>query len=259
VSATGLDEPMTADREAATSRRKTRAAGEPEPVARPRWLSLAIGLGVIVVLVVAPFLGGAMLRHMSFFRVRHVEVQGARYVSAAALAARLGVDTTSTVWQPLEPLEKRIAQDPQVRSVNIERDLPGTLVIRITERLPVAFIPSAEGLRAVDVDGRGLPIDPSVVPVDLPVLPRADSVLLHLLSDVHARNPELYARISEGRRVSRSELLLVIPPLTVRAGTDLTAGRLTDILPVESDLARRRARVAELDLRFRDQVIARLQ
>jgi hypothetical protein len=35
--------------------------------------------------------------------------------------------------------------------------------------------------------------------------------------------------------------------------------RLADIFPVESDLARRQARVKELDLRYRDQVIARLQ
>jgi len=35
--------------------------------------------------------------------------------------------------------------------------------------------------------------------------------------------------------------------------------RLSDIFPVESDLIRRRANVAELDLRYRDQVIARLQ
>jgi hypothetical protein len=45
----------------------------------------------------------------------------------------------------------------------------------------------------------------------------------------------------------------------VRALTGLSVVRLADIFPVESDLARRQARVEELDLRFRDQVIARLQ
>jgi hypothetical protein len=34
---------------------------------------------------------------------------------------------------------------------------------------------------------------------------------------------------------------------------------LTDIIPVERDLSRRQLHAAELDLRFRDQVIARLQ
>jgi len=39
----------------------------------------------------------------------------------------------------------------------------------------------------------------------------------------------------------------------------VSVARLADIFPVESDLLRRRANVAELDLRYRDQVIARLQ
>jgi hypothetical protein len=47
--------------------------------------------------------------------------------------------------------------------------------------------------------------------------------------------------------------------LPVRAMLDVTPDRLAEIFPVEADLAKRQARVAELDLRFRDQVIARLQ
>jgi cell division protein FtsQ len=40
---------------------------------------------------------------------------------------------------------------------------------------------------------------------------------------------------------------------------DVSVERLSDILPVEADLARRQARAVELDLRYRDQVIARVQ
>ncbi len=54
-------------------------------------------------------------------------------------------------------------------------------------------------------------------------------------------------------------VLLAIPPVTVRAMLDVAPARLAEIVPVEQDLARRQARAAELDLRFRDQVIARLQ
>jgi len=40
---------------------------------------------------------------------------------------------------------------------------------------------------------------------------------------------------------------------------DVSVARLADLVPVEDDLLRRRVRVAEIDLRYRDQVIARLQ
>jgi cell division protein FtsQ len=47
--------------------------------------------------------------------------------------------------------------------------------------------------------------------------------------------------------------------LRVRIPLGVSVARLADIFPVEFDLRRRAARVSELDLRYRDQVIARLQ
>jgi cell division protein FtsQ len=40
---------------------------------------------------------------------------------------------------------------------------------------------------------------------------------------------------------------------------DCTAARFAEIIPVEQDLERRGRRAAELDLRFRDQVVARVE
>jgi cell division protein FtsQ len=45
--------------------------------------------------------------------------------------------------------------------------------------------------------------------------------------------------------------------LIIRTSPDVTVARFGDILPVEADLARNHLRAVELDLRFRDQVIAR--
>ncbi|MGH7719062.1 MAG: cell division protein FtsQ/DivIB, partial [Gemmatimonadaceae bacterium] len=181
-----------------------------------------------------------------------------RYISPSELLARMAVDTTVSVWDDHSALERRLASHPQVSAVRIERKLPGTLVVRVTENLPVAFVPSPHGMRAVDEAGRSLPIDASQVSVDLPVVARPDTSLLQLLADVRARLPATFDRISDARRVG-DELQLRIAGVMVRGGMDLTADRLADILPVETDLQRRRALVAELDLRFRDQVIARLQ
>ena len=112
---------------------------------------------------------------------------------------------------------------------------------------------------AVDPSGRALPIDPSRVNVDLPIVATRDTALLRLLADVRAAAPALFERVSEIRRVEKGELLVRLTTVPVRAMADLSASRLAETVPVEEDLARRRARVAELDLRFRDQVIARLQ
>jgi hypothetical protein len=47
--------------------------------------------------------------------------------------------------------------------------------------------------------------------------------------------------------------------MRLRIPVGLSVDRLADIFPVENDLARRQLHVGELDLRYRDQVIARLQ
>ena len=69
----------------------------------------------------------------------------------------------------------------------------------------------------------------------------------------------MFDRISEVRRVSPTEILVQLTTIPVRMMADVSAERFAEVASVEQDLARRHAQVAELDLRFRDQVIARLQ
>jgi cell division protein FtsQ len=173
---------------------------------------------------------------------------------------RLHVDTTHSVWEPLEPLVARVAAHPQVAAVVVTRKLPGTLVVDVTERRPVALVPAGAALRAVDERGVLLPLDPSRTPVDAPLVTAAprEAVVYHLLGAMQREAPRLYARISFVRSVGGGELLLQLADLPVRTMTTVTLARLSDIEPVERDLARRQLRAAELDLRFRDQVIARL-
>ena len=212
-----------------------------------------------IALFLAPWWSPPLLRRMRFFQVRRVEVFGTHYIPPDDILARLRVDTTASVWDDLAPLERRVAEHPQVGRVSIERKLPGTLVVRVSENLPVAFVPAAGGLRATDADGHILPLDPSKVDVDLPVLERPDSALVRILADVRGASPALFARISAARRPSPSELTFALPGFLVRTNANVNPARLADVLPVEQDLARRHARVVELDLRYRDQVIAKLQ
>lgn len=225
----------------------------------PRWPRLIATFIVIVTVFAAPWWSPKLLRHLRFFQVRRVEVYGTHYIPADDILARLRVDTTASVWDDLAPLERRVAEHPQVRSVSIERHLPGTLVVRVSENLPVAFIPAAGGLRATDADGHVLPLDPSKVDLDLPVLERPDSALVRLLADVRGISPALFAQISAARRPAPSEITFALAGIVVRANANVDAVRLADVIPVQQDLARRHARASELDLRFRDQVIAKLQ
>ncbi|HSC33317.1 MAG TPA: FtsQ-type POTRA domain-containing protein [Gemmatimonadaceae bacterium] len=228
------------------------------------------GAAALVVIVAAPWWGPLVLSQLGYFHVRQVEIYGAVYAQPSRLIGRMHVDTTMSIWMNLTPVERRVARDPQVRSVVVERKLPGTLVVQLVENAPVALVEtsgppgkgaSGSAIRVVDAVGHALPIDPSRTNIDLPVVESADPSVLALLADVKAHEPRLFAQISSVRRTGGSgdELDVALPSVMVRALVGVSAERLADVIPVEADLARRHARVAELDLRFRDQVIARLQ
>jgi cell division protein FtsQ len=224
---------------------------------------------------------------MDFFHVRTVQVEGVRYLDPSTVLERMAIDTMRSVWDDYGPLVARVKTLPQVSDAVITRKLPGTLVVRIHENLPVALSPSPRGLEAIDSAGVVLPIDPTSADLDLPVALQRDASMLRLLGSVRTHNPGLFRRISEigrdGRdgvvmqlaqrassavapipdstKIDSSSVVAAAGPrvLRVRALVGVSVARLTDIFPVESDLLRRRANVAELDLRYRDQVIARLQ
>lgn len=239
---------------------------------RPRWQRLSVYSLLFVVaatLVAIPWWGPRALSRLDFFRVRRVEFQGVRFAKAPELVQRLKVDTTQSVWQPLDSLSARVADHPMIANVLVERDLPGTLRVIVTERIPVAFVQTRSGVRPADAKGTILPIDPATTALDLPVA-SGDSVVLGVLDGLRQNAPEIYARVTEARRVRDDELRFTLTGgvvgaagpamssmLIVRTGPDVTVARFRDILPVEADLARNHLRAVELDLRFRDQVIAR--
>ncbi len=224
-------------------------------------LKLAL-VGIAALLVLAsPFWGPLVMRRMAFFHVRRVEILGTRYVAPSDILARLHVDTMASVWDPTGPLAARVGELPQIAHAVVTRKLPGTLVIDVTERVPVALVSANGGLRVYDERGMPLPIDLARVTVDAPVLMQRDTTVLRLLGALRALRPALYARVSTVRRVGAAadELLFEFGTQPVRTMQDVTVDRLADVEPVQADLEHKQLRATEIDLRFRDQVIARLQ
>jgi cell division protein FtsQ len=247
-----------------------------ERLGRPGWKILG-ALFLIAVIIAAAWGTRSAARQMAFFRIRSVDVRGLRYLQPNDIVSRLRVDTAASLWDDLEPYRQRILKHPQVSDVSITRRMPGTLVVTVRENLPVALVQTMSGLLPYDSLGRQLPIDPARTTLDLPIVARADPVLLKLVGAIRAAEPRLFARIEEARRNGNNEIVLALSrdprvagvasgiaaperrTILLRLPIGLSVERLADIFPVETDLARRQVQVGELDLRYRDQVIARLQ
>lgn len=232
----------------------------PDRLRKPGYRYLA-GSIVLALLATAPWWGRDALRRLAYFHVRRIEIRGTRYLQPEEIVARLGVDTLRSIVDAVAPLEARLRALPQVASVRITRRLPGTLVVSVRENLPVALVPVAEALQPYDSAGRRLPIDPTRARLDLPVVTAPDRHALALLGALRVRAPGIFERVSEVAPDTGTGGLVfaLTPALRVRVDTGVAVDRFQDIFPVESDLARRSERAVELDLRYRDQVVARLQ
>jgi cell division protein FtsQ len=227
-----------------------------------------LGRGAILAAAIALLLFALPfgLRGLDYFHVQTVQLEGARFLTPTAVVAALGADTSASVFDDPDRFAAKVESIPLVARARVRRRLPGTLVVTIVERIPVALVPTPEGFRGVDSAGTRLPIHPELSSFDAPVvLPAAgardtaaDRHLFNLLGALRSQNPALFDAIEEARRISSTEWQLRTARQRVRVQPQVTVGRLADIFPVEQDLAKRRIRAAELDLRFRNLVIARL-
>ncbi len=244
-----------------------RVAAEPVAEVPLHWKKW-VGRGSLAALAcVALYFGlPRVLGTLDYFHVQTVQLEGARFLTPTAVVAALGADTSASVFDDPARFVAKVEQIPLVASARVRRRLPGTLVVTIVERIPVALVATRDGFRGVDSAGTRLPIDPAQSAFDAPVvLPPAgsrdtvaDRRLFNLLGTLRAQDPALFDAIEEARRVSATEWQLRTTRQLVRVTPQVTLARLADIFPVEQDLARRRIRAAELDLRFRNLVIARL-
>ncbi len=231
------------------------APAAPAPGRGRRLARRVVRIAGLLMLLAAPW----WLQQLDYFRVRRVEITGTRYLPPAAILSALALDSTASIWARRGPLEARVRAHPQVREAAIRRRLPGTLVIAVTENLPVALLDTPDGVVPIDRSARPLPIDPSQTPLDLPLVARQDSAALRLLGDLLEAEPALFARVSELRWDADGGMRVILAGVIVRTGPQVSADRFAEILPVEADLVRRGHRVRELDLRYRDQIVARIE
>lgn len=218
---------------------------------RRRLSGALVIFGVVSLVALAPVL----LRRTAFFRVRRIDLVGARYVTGDQMAEALKLRTRASVFDDLDPLQKRALAIPGVRRAVVSRRWPGTLVVRIEEAEPVALTPRKAALALMDAGGRVLPFDPTRAPADLPVAV-ADPAVARLIARVKDAEPALFRRIVSVSR-TRQDVVLTGGEWRILLRADAGRLQLRALSAVMDDLARKGRRWRELDARFSDRVFVR--
>jgi len=195
------------------------------------------------------------------FAVKTIEIDGAKHTPRAALDAITRRYAGMNLFKiDIARVRRDLGALAWVRHVDIEEKVPDTLRIKIVERTPVALVLSDGPVRYVDDDGVTFAeLSATVGDNDLPVISNARGAELArcvaLLRDLRARDPQLYARVSEVRPVAPRGFAIFDRQLDafVYAGADDLGARWRDLYAVVE--REKLGRIEYADLRFENRIV----
>jgi cell division septal protein FtsQ len=211
--------------------------------------------GAVLLVAVLGVVGFKVIRSLSFFSVRRVELVGARYLTPGAMARALEVPTGTSIFDGIDALERRALAVPGVLEASISRRLPGTLRVTVREALPVALAERSGRLVLVDQGGRVLPFDPTRPAEDLP-LAEPDSAVAGLLARMREVEPDLFAKIERASRIRR-DVALDLPAGRLLFRSGASSEDIRNLLMVADHLSRSGRAWRELDARYASRIIVR--
>lgn len=197
------------------------------------------------------------------FAVKHIEIAGEVHTPRAA------IDRVAQRYVGLNLFQIDIARVQRdlggvgwISRINIEKKLPDTLRIKITERTPVALVSSNGTLRYVDEAGAAFAeLTPAAGDNDLPLITGASGPELTraiaLLRELRARDREIYSRVSEVRPIAPRGFAIFDRELGafVYADADNVSAKWRSLYAILG--AENHPRIEYADLRFADRVIVR--
>jgi cell division septal protein FtsQ len=215
-------------------------------------------LGALVLWLAAP----SVLKRLAFFRVRQIEVVGVKNLDPDAVLGALRLAPRASVFDDTHLLSDRVRGLAGVADARVTRRLPAALKVIVREVEPVALVPGAGGLVAVDAGGRPLPFDPSRAvgggSLDLPIAQVADSGIAQVLARIQAFDPVLFQDIDAAKRFgARGDVLLELGSHRVLLARDAGPEVVQAVVLVTRDLAAKARRYSELDARYAGQVVVR--
>lgn len=219
-------------------------------------------------LVAAGFWTASVAERSRELDVNRIRIEGNDRLAKGEVLDALGIRPGSNILTlDLERLKRRMLESTWVKDVELSRDLPATLTLRVVERVPVG-IAALERLYLMDEDGVMLDeMGPSYSELALPVvrgLRTSDGRLVTERAELAGR---VLATLATDERLERvvSELdvregddsirvRLREPAITILASEKNLLARLVEVVPLANDLLQRFPEVVAIDARFEDRV-----
>jgi cell division protein FtsQ len=127
------------------------ATAHPERVPRSRWRRRVVVAGASLLVL---GVGALAFLRSPFFAAEHISVVGGTRLTPARVLRIGGVaQGQNVVTLDTTSIERRLEADPWIASASVATELPDTVIVRITERVPVATVETHLGWEVVAADG----------------------------------------------------------------------------------------------------------
>ena len=226
---------------------------------------ILVGSRVLVVALVLVAAGWTWRHTQSDarFALKTIEVTGAQHTPRAAVDAVTRAYVGANLFKlDISNVQNDLGKLGWISRIDAEKKLPDTLRVRIVERKPVALLQTGDRLQYVDENGVAFAeLSPSVGDGDLPLIANASGAELArcvaMLRALRARDPELYARVSEIRPVAPDAFALYDRQLSTVVYA--TAGELSpkwrELYAIAQSERLERGAIAYADLRFSNRIV----
>jgi cell division protein FtsQ len=228
-------------------------------------LKLLAPFSAALAIVALPTLLAFWLLTSPRFALREVRVTAEERVPVAWVRRTLSpYEGQNLLSLPLERLRATLEKYPWVRQVDLRKELPGVLHVRLMERQAVALLRQGGELHYVDPDGETIvAYEPTRGPVDLLVISRGSASDTHpkraldLVKEIENLRPRWATSLSEIEILGAADFriyMTALPfPLLVRSGSlQSKARQLEALLP---QIVHRYGTLAAIDLRFSRRII----
>ena len=193
---------------------------------------------LIVVVLIAVF----SLLISPAFSVGTVSVAGNRYLSEEEVYEIAGIPPRTNIFRlQISDIETRLRSDLRIEQAQVDRRFPASVVIRIVERRPVAYLACDYGYVEVDRDGVILAAYRTMPDLKIPIVTGVTLENLYIGDHVKEQLPEAVlvylSRLDEAAIQDMSEINVGEPSQWVAYTTDSVQIRLGGVERMEEKAA----------------------
>jgi cell division protein FtsQ len=125
----------------------------------------------MLLMALAIVFAGYLFVNSAFFKVGIVRIEGNKYISEEDIYHIADIPATVNIFRlNTADIRKRLTSDLRVAHVEVAREFPSTIVIKIEERKPLAYIAGSYGFFELDKQGVVLSVFKNLKELHVPMI-----------------------------------------------------------------------------------------